>query len=806
MMYDLTLIPIHTQQGQPRQQIAGFKAAMPPRRPARSRSDDLLILSLITQGEATLSPDVQAVWLDRLSQVFFKTSGSVTSALRSLIETLNLTLMEKNLKLAKEGGWMTGAINLAAIHRRSLYIAQSGLTHAFTLTHEGLGHFHDPGQADRGLGVSRTPTIRYFQADLGTGGYLFMTDSPPETWREELLQADGFPSQETLRRRLLNQAPVDFRLDLVLIRAGEGQIQTLAPASPPEQRTSQPAVEMGDEEPDAELAEKPLSEPDFSQAVQEDTQKLQVSDTSEPEVMDRRLMEEKDEATEPTSVELTTEPVETSPFELEPQESEPDRKPEGDTSQSKGRPSEEPVPSGKGPKFDFEETSAQLQEEGLKGLASFFDWWHATWDKISRFFKDLVARLMPDREGQKTQLSSGTLLWIAVLVPILVVAIAVGVYLSRGRRLQYDTYIEQAQSAIQAALAAEDPAVARGAWYEALDALDQADDIRVTEEVIALGQEAQNALDILDGALRLRYQPALADTLSAEINIKEIVSYGLDLYLFDDASGWVIHAMRENDIYEVDTDFLCAPGNYSGGTLGQIVDMVSLPINNPYQAHILTIDELGNVAYCSPEQDPIVQVLPEMSGSAGEGLRIAYENNTLYVLNPAINSIRAFSATNGQFLDPPSDYFEGAALQQIPDLTRIVDFDVNGPELYLLQGDGILVNCVFSGFPDNPVTCQNPVSYLDGRPGLEDQPLSLPQGSFTTVFYTPPPTPLVNILDASHAEIYRFSLRFRLYQRLRPELVDYEVAVSQATAFTIGEIEPLAFIAFGNQVFFAYVE
>ena len=214
-MYDLTLIPIHTRQGQPRQQIAGFKASAPSRRPVRSRSDDLLILSLITQGESTISPDVQTAWLDRLSQVFFKTSGSVTSALRSLIETLNLTLMEKNLKLAKEGGWMTGAINLVAVHRRSLYIAQSGLTHAFALTHEGLSHFHDPGRADRGLGVSRTSTIRYFQADLGTGGYLFITDSPPDTWREELLLADGFPSQETLRRRLLNQAPVDFRLDLV---------------------------------------------------------------------------------------------------------------------------------------------------------------------------------------------------------------------------------------------------------------------------------------------------------------------------------------------------------------------------------------------------------------------------------------------------------------------------------------------------------------------------------------------------------------------------------------------------------------
>ena len=34
-----------------------------------------------------------------------------------------------------------------------------------------------------------------------------MTDTPPETWTDELLFLDGFPSFEQLQRRLLNQAP-----------------------------------------------------------------------------------------------------------------------------------------------------------------------------------------------------------------------------------------------------------------------------------------------------------------------------------------------------------------------------------------------------------------------------------------------------------------------------------------------------------------------------------------------------------------------------------------------------------------------
>ncbi len=804
-MYDLTLIPIHNQQGQPHPHSAGFKAAAPPRRPARSRSDDLLILSLITQSDVEIPPEMQTAWLERLTQVFFKTSGSVTSALRSLIETLNLTLMEKNLKLAREGGWMTGAINLAAVHHRSLYLAQSGPTQAFTLTHDGLGHFHAPGQAERGLGVSRTPRIHYFQADLGTGGYLFMADSPPETWREDILLAGGFPSLETLQRRLLNQAPRDFRLDLVQIRAGEGHIQRQAPAAPSARPPAKPITPVEDPGADRQPSEPPLQAAEQPPAAQQDTREVQVSDPSKApqsplaggKGTDDFPAEVNNPASEPDESALPESPMPETPS---------GRDANWEHSPALGGAAVEPEERPTKTPLKAKISADQLRKEGLKGLASFFDGWHAARKKMGGFFNALRKRWLPDQEGQRVQLSRGSLLWITLLVPILVAAIALGVYLSRGRRLQYDYYYSQAQAAAQTALAAQDPAEARGAWYETLDALSQADDIRDTDEVAALRQEAQDALDILDGALRLAYRPALANPLSAEINIREIISYGMDLYLLDDASGWVIHAVRENDVYEVDSDFLCAPGNYSGGSLDRIVDIVSLPINNPYQAHLLAIDALGSVAYCAPEQDPLVQALPEMSGAAAEGLRIAYENNTLYVLNPAMNFLWAYGAVNGQFLDPPSNYFEGAAEAEVPDLSQIVDFDVNGPELYLLRGDGSMVNCVFSGLPDNPVTCQNPAAYLDGRPGMEDQALSLPEGSYSTVFYTPPPTPLVNILDATHAEVFRFSLRFRLYQRLRPELGDYELGNAEATAFTIGEVEPLAFIAFGNQVFFAYVE
>ena len=97
--------------------------------------------------------------------------------------------------------------------------------------------------------------------------------------------------------------------------------------------------------------------------------------------------------------------------------------------------------------------------------------------------------------------------------------------------------------------------------------------------------------------------------------------------MLDSTGGRVIHAERVSQGYEIDPDFVCAAGNYSDGRIEALVDMVSLPINNPYQAHVLAVDGLGNAAYCGPGQNPVVQILPSMASNFGEIKSIAYDSN-----------------------------------------------------------------------------------------------------------------------------------------------------------------------------------
>jgi hypothetical protein len=811
-MYDLNILPIHLQQGRQRPDTGGLQAFSPPRRAARGRDEDILILSLSFEPADEIMTDTRQTWLNHLAHTFFKTSGTVTAALRSLIDTLNLTIMERNIKTAQDGIAVIGAVNLAVVHRHSLYIAQSGPTHAYVLNHQGLQHYTDSSHTDRGLGVSRTANIRYYQDDLGTGAYLFTTDSPPESWRDSLLFSDHFPSMDQLRRRLLNQAPAELNVGLVQLLPGEGRINLIRPISRGAGTDSVQAQEAQPETRPENIA------PKSDEAAQESPMDSapQPEEVVDKEIHDHAREIEPGPSREPVVPEEAPQQQPHHKPQSQVDDQNQARAPQG-TPLSHLRSVPEPDPSRAGERVRTgRETGAaareklnaqkeQIEEKGLKGLAAALSWWRNARQSVDTFFKDLIARLNPGEAGETPRLSKGTLVFIAVAVPLIVVAITVGVYLARGKTQQYSYYYNQAEIYAQAAAATSDPSAARNNWVQALTFVTEAETFKSTDESIILKARVQDALDLLDGAIRLDYRPALIGELYSEINITRIVSYGADLYLLDEAGGRVIHASRLSQGYEVDPDFVCAAGIFEGGAVGDLVDMVSLPINNPYQAHVAGIDAAGNLAYCASGMDPIVLPLPSPVGNAGEITAIAYNSGYLYALNPSANTIRVYLATNGQFLDTPTEFFEGANMADIPDLNQITDLAANGPELYLLRVDGMTVDCTTSGLADDPVKCENPVSYVDGRIGLEEQPVTMPAAEYTSVLYTSPPDPSVSILDASSGDIYRFSQRFRLYQRLRPSFGEYEIENPTATAFTIG-IDRVAFLAFGNQVFFAYVD
>lgn len=814
-MYDLNILPIHLRQGRNLPDPAGIQAFSPPRRSARGREEDVLILSLSLAGQDDLTADLIQTWTEHLSYTFYKTGGTVTAALRSLIETLNLTLMERNIKTASEGVSVTGGVNLAVIHRRSLYIAQCGQTHAFVLSHQGLAHHSDSSGTDRGLGLSRTPTIRYYQDDLGTGAYYFTTPTPLEAWQDSLIVSDNYPSMDQLRRRLLNQAPSEFDLGLVQLLPGESKINLIRPAArstTPEQAAkpapegaethAAPAVEQERVAvPVSAVPEGPMvqDEPEPEQPAAERPEQVDSSPVPEerprPAHLDEVIPPSQPVTHEPRPTPAST----TARSPLSHLRSEP----EVDAAQRRDQAANSRE-AGAAARAALNQRKEAFEEKGLQGISKALKWWRKTKLRIGAFFRDLVAHWSPEGAEGTPTLSKTTMVFIAVAVPLIVVAISVGVYLGRGRSQQYEYYYQQAEQFAQAAAGLDDPVAARETWNQALEMVNQAESYRSSDETVLLRDQVQDALDLLDGAVRLDYRPALTGTLYDGIEITRIVSVGADLYLLDEAGGRVIHAESRSQGFEVDADFVCAAGNFDSGSIGELVDMVALPINNPYLAHVLGVDAQGRAVYCGAGMDPIVVTLPQSANSAGEIKAITYAGSMLYALNPAASTVRVYYASNGQFNDAPAEFFAGVDYSDIPDLSQVADLAVNGDMLYLLNGDGSLTACEANAVGDSPVACEAPVSYVDGRVGLEDQPVTMPASVFSEAIFTSPPDQTISLLDSANGDIYQFSVTYRLHQRLRPSLGNYEVDDPTATAFSIG-IDRVAFLAFGHQLFYAYL-
>jgi len=59
------------------------------------------------------------------------------------------------------------------------------------------------------------------------------------------------------------------------------------------------------------------------------------------------------------------------------------------------------------------------------------------------------------------------------------------------------------------------------------------------------------------------------------------------------AHGDVIHASLNGQTYEKDTSFNCEPGIYGTVTVGALVDLQVLPLNNFYNASVVAMDGMG---------------------------------------------------------------------------------------------------------------------------------------------------------------------------------------------------------------------
>ena len=707
--FDFLILPLVRAAGHERPDVPGLMAAIQPRRPARFRDHDQLLLYFSQAGSDPLSPEQVDILLDSLAKTYYKTPGTVTTAQKAVAEALNQFLLDRNIKHASAGRQAIGLLTQIVLRESRLYLAQSGEAHTLHLSKDGAQEIFEPRLSGQGLGISRTTPIHFTMLSIESNDVLVISPNLPDEWTPDLLLGAQGQGPESLRRRLLSKAGLEVNAILLQAQPGQGQLRLLRPVRSPRKAE---AVSMA-----------------VQPAVKQPTEAGQSSLAKEPESpMGEQVTPVVDYAAQPAQplTQATAAPA---------------------TSPAPAPPPKQPVRS-------------QAQTPRSAGIGAAI---RASSRKIMVIMGALARKILPDES--LFSLPPFSMAFFAIAVPLVVVTVSAVVYFQRGRAAQYEIYFTQASEAAEGAATKSDPVELRHAWQTALLYLDQAENYQTTSESKEMRIQAQAALDEIQGIERLDFKPALVDQLPETANISRVVTDGDDLYLLDQSQGLVMHALLTNEGYKIDPTFLCGPGPYSSGVIiDPLIDIARLPRGNEQGASVLAIDGNGNSLSCILGQDPVASTMhpPDINWGSPQGLTI--DTGDLYILDSQNNAVWIY---RGMDTEKPPRLFFG---DNIPPMHDVIDLAVNVNDLYLLHEDSHLTTCEYSGLVESPTRCEDPVTFSDPRPGRQSG-ATISDAVFSEIQFTQPPDPSIYLLDPKSQSIYHFSVRLtlqRLYQSYNP--------------------------------------
>ncbi|MCC6146947.1 MAG: hypothetical protein IT308_05205 [Anaerolineaceae bacterium] len=843
-IFDLYLLTFNISSGQEQSSLPGLWAAAASRGCERSRAADLL-LAYFSLGSGVLPADEQIeALLKKCAETYFSARGSVTAGLRSAIEELNNLLLKDNLQKASQGAPLTAALNLAVIRRENLYLAQAGQTHVILLSADEVTFFKpDSAPGSRALGVGRNVSVQFSQAALHAKDLLLLSPAPPENWNAATLTGSPQLTFEQLRRRLLSQSGENLQAVVVQFQAGKGAIHRLKPRLVPvapqtiePEKTPEPAA-LPDE-----LEMQPPSPPPFDPAMGTEGAAASVlAETPFSAAPPDRL--ERDESLAQTQPD--TEPVETvgsvsfvpphppvvkeaTPFDASTEpaagsegiyiggsQSAPRRRPApggvsspsasrtGQTSSRPQRYGGEPTP-GRIPARAAARASGQPGADILirKKIASGWFQGKATLEKIQTRIKTFTSRLMPASSASRSAgLPPSTLLFIAVAVPLVIVAIATTIYSRSGWKEPHYLYLQEAQKYANQAMAQNDPALQETLWKQSETWLEKAEGYGKTDESRTLRSQVQQSIDRLEGVQRLLLLPALLTPFPANVNITDIVvADNGDLYLLNQTDGRILRMFMTAQGYEVDAAFKCGPGVVGALQIGPVVDVVALEFSNKYNASILAADAHGHLLYCVPGDEPFARELPKTDREGWSNITAIARDiqaDSLYVADTGLKQIVYFDGERGIYDTEAHNAFDN----YIPStLDQTVDIAFN-EDLFILYANSRVGWCTQRNYTYSTVDCKDPAAFGDARPNRASDVVLFPDAKFIKLLASEPPDPALYIVEQGESSIYLFSLKLNLQYLLRPQFEDGSITPKRPmSAFAIAPGRT-GILAFGNEIY-----
>jgi len=811
--FDLNLLSVSRIKGQEWPALPGLLAVTPPRRAARSRRGDNLVIYLTLSGNTPFSSSEYNKITSQMAERFYQNHGALTSALRATAETLNQALVERNMGSTGRGQFILARLIVGVLRGAHFIFVQCGPTHVYHLTSEKVEHVHDPRISGRGLGFSQTTPLYFSQVDLQPGDLVVLCAAPPSSWDGALQNERSLPLPDALRRKLLTLTDEDLDAVLIQAQAGSGKVnivQTFKPAQEIPTRAPEPVSTRQASQPAQAV---PAPSPDLKPAP------APAAGSSPEQVQPPIGQTEKEAALPPPSFSIPPQAAQELPAQATPPHShviKPGRfvRPMGSSrppsAPAEGaaalpepedglRPSRTVAPRDTSNIPEISRPASRRRTDLFRWLAKGLQAGRRFFQSISNSVRKVLPRLLPGQQESETEVMSGsTMAFIAIAVPLLIVTVAAMFYSRYGRASQYDENFELAVQAAVGAIGQTDPAVVRHAWESTLYYLDKAEAYQVTQASQDLRWQAQAELDNLDRIVRLEFHPAIISGLDKTIQVSRMAASEADLYLLNAAGGNVLRAMRTNQGYEIDPEFQCAPGTYGDFTVGQLVDLVALLKSNLYNnATLLGIDTTGTLLFCAKGLEPRAVPLetPGLGWKSVSAFALEADSNTLYVLDPTGSAVWSYFWIKDKFEDP--NLFFG---EQVPQgMNTAMDLAFRGEDLYLLFQDGHVAACVGGG------RCVDPDPFTDPRPGhLSGATIS--DAVFTQMLFAGPSDPSLYMLESMTRAVYRFSARpdaLNLQGQFQPTVDQRKLLFT--TPVTAVAVSPnrYIFLSVDNQVYYA---
>lgn len=805
MPLDINLSPLYRIQGNDQTDMPGVLALQPPKTAARGREQDRLLVYLVLTGNAVITTSEYRKLAEDTAAVYYKTPRAVTSALRAAADSLNRTLLERNMSTSTRGQYTLAWLGLAAVRESQCIFSLSGPMHAYWFGTGESRHFFEPTISGKGLGSSQAINIHYAQTDLAANHMLLFCGRLPNAWATPL--EDAQPSSfDAMRRRLTSLTGEDLNAVLFQTSEGTGAINTVRGASvqkieaapvPEEQKLQVP---QADEVPalhipDDELPATPEPEPTpgaGAHLLQPSTYNNLPPQAEEPK---------------PVATPLDHLPHKTTPREFpasipraKPKTELPDEPPVLESALPEPVINETPLQSESTfvapPQTEGPREPSPLVKQAAKATVNVMHAFRTGSASLGERFRAFLPRLLPAENPEAVSVSASALMgFIAVLVPLIVVTLAWAMYWRYGRNEQYDAYFNQAQQLKQQALALSSPVEKRVAWENVLQNVVLAEQHNVTDDTLVLKQEAQTNIDQLLGIYRLQFNPAFSTPLG--INVSRMAASENDLYLLNAENGEVLRAFPSgNGGFQRDDTFRCKPGDNNNA--GPIVDILTLPITNFYGASVLGIDASGNLLYCKPGEAPQSGLLtaPDTNWSRITGF--ALDAGNLYVLDAPARAVWVYNGKEGVYTDRPYFFFG----QQTP-TQDVIDFTVTGDVMHLLHADGRISTCSFSRIDSNLSKCEDPLPRSNPSfPAYgENDPFT--SANFTQMLFAAPPDPSILLLDADSQRVMRFAPRtMELQNQFQSAAFSNPIPRGPVGAVAVSP-DHVLYLAVNDQVYFA---